>query len=464
MVDVSSDSRKKASLLSGANLIRMATLLAITGAIAIALLVGLQQLQLAFTESWRVDLQSTPDEEVVDKLLEIAQSERVGIPLLVESLSDRRESVVRGAHLVLLKTMATWRDIDTRQSSPKVAELAHRLALDIHKMPPESQHVATDLATEIMFWPLDQDRVDTVNVLNDCEHILRSAATPLQADAFVSQEKKLGDAGQEANELSDFSNRLDTQASLQSANSRPSRLTSFGKEGTGAESEPGTSEGLSPIPQGVSIGTSDEGEPEHPLAPQIYLPPIHALAPDDEPGPTLRPVPVATPDAASPNRSATPLETTPNGSSSVVDPKIALIPLGREPQAMYDTAPLLEPDLSQLTHLEVMSRLHQQNPTLAWQARDELVRRGFSASDIEMGRDVTHPLASVRKRVAEEMPTRAGTQSEAWLRILAKDVSAEVRRAALAILSTSQNVETRRFVATRLELESDRSVIDAIKR
>lgn len=75
-------------------------------------------------------------------------------------------------------------------------------------------------------------------------------------------------------------------------------------------------------------------------------------------------------------------------------------------------------------------------------AAAELHRRGFSLREIEIGKHLTSSDAAERTRYTEMLPS-AGIAVKPWLLYLSGDPDAEVRRAAVAIMATSNDPELR---------------------
>jgi hypothetical protein len=75
-------------------------------------------------------------------------------------------------------------------------------------------------------------------------------------------------------------------------------------------------------------------------------------------------------------------------------------------------------------------------------AAAELHRRGFSLREIELGKQLTSPDAAERAKHLATLPS-AGIAVKPWLLYLSGDPDAEVRRAAVAIMATSNDPELR---------------------
>ena len=97
------------------------------------------------------------------------------------------------------------------------------------------------------------------------------------------------------------------------------------------------------------------------------------------------------------------------------------------------------PDFSHLTSLEIMWKLHAQNPDIVDYAREELKSRNFSAEDLELASRLTHPDVTQRLQLVRELPITQRDDRSTWLYYLTKDPDADVRYGAAAALLTSSD-------------------------
>ena len=95
------------------------------------------------------------------------------------------------------------------------------------------------------------------------------------------------------------------------------------------------------------------------------------------------------------------------------------------------------PDLSHLTSLELMWKLHQQNMRMVKHARETLTARNFNAEDLEIAARLTHPDVAQRLQLVRELPTMAREDRTHWLYYMTKDPDESVRYSATAALLTS---------------------------
>ncbi|MBI1246755.1 hypothetical protein GC197_02785 [bacterium] len=105
-----------------------------------------------------------------------------------------------------------------------------------------------------------------------------------------------------------------------------------------------------------------------------------------------------------------------------------------------DTQIVMEaPDFSRLTSLEIMWKLHAQNPDTVEYARKALLSRNFSMEDLQLASRLTHPDVTQRLELVRELPLTQRDDRSTWLYYLTKDPDADVRYGAAAALLTSSD-------------------------
>ncbi|MEW4561021.1 HEAT repeat domain-containing protein [Bremerella sp. JC770] len=95
------------------------------------------------------------------------------------------------------------------------------------------------------------------------------------------------------------------------------------------------------------------------------------------------------------------------------------------------------PDLSHLTSLEIMWKLHLQNTRMVTHAREALIARNFTAEDLELATRLTHPDVAQRLQLVRELPAMPRADRTHWLYYMTKDPDEGVRYSAAAALLTS---------------------------
>lgn len=97
------------------------------------------------------------------------------------------------------------------------------------------------------------------------------------------------------------------------------------------------------------------------------------------------------------------------------------------------------PDLSHLTSLEIMWKLHQQNTRMVQHARETLIARNFNSEDLELASRLTHPDVAQRLQLVRELPMMSRGDRTHWLYYMTKDPDEGVRYSATAALLTSSD-------------------------
>lgn len=119
-----------------------------------------------------------------------------------------------------------------------------------------------------------------------------------------------------------------------------------------------------------------------------------------------------------------------------------IAPQGHEQSAIDEKAVRSLSTRSLMRHLHGLSEI-------AAAADVELRRRGFGDASLVVARAVDDPNPQVRLRLVESISALEGIDPAPWLWELAEDHDERVRKAALAVLATSNNPQTRQKVAQR---------------
>jgi hypothetical protein len=110
------------------------------------------------------------------------------------------------------------------------------------------------------------------------------------------------------------------------------------------------------------------------------------------------------------------------------------------------------------TPIAVFSLLHSSDPLVTQAAMNELKRRRFSARDIDVGRHLTNPDATQRRRWAEALPGLAGIDAKPWLMWLSHDENPEVRLTVITLMATTSDPQMLKRVAQVAHADSDSRV------
>jgi hypothetical protein len=93
--------------------------------------------------------------------------------------------------------------------------------------------------------------------------------------------------------------------------------------------------------------------------------------------------------------------------------------------------------LHSIDDLDLMRRLRADDGEQRGQARQELVKRGFSEVDFELARQLFSSDVEARKNLARALPRLSSVDAARWLLWLAQDPQPEVRLVAISTLATT---------------------------
>lgn len=91
-----------------------------------------------------------------------------------------------------------------------------------------------------------------------------------------------------------------------------------------------------------------------------------------------------------------------------------------------------------LADLEVMRFLHHGDYGVRYTAEKELDRRGYAAEHLPLAKQLVHPDAKERRKLAEQLPRMTNVDPRPWLLQLAEDEDQTVRRTAAGILQAAR--------------------------
>ncbi len=373
---------------------------------------------------WRTRLATVSEDRAPVLLESVARLGEPGVPVLVEALGSKRPGVAAAAKRVLGEELQRWEMLRARDYSPKLAILARSLANRAGDFGPAARAEAAELASQVLrLWTLDQDVVDPLAVIADCEAVLR-AAGPRRA---------LAEAGDARQPLAAARREVET------AGRRPS-----GDLGQGAARLPGDVAALpggglpvdtlaSPDGPGEAVeadGSRTAGaEPHTPRRlerPSVARPLEHPLRPMLEPD-----APGALAERAARRRERRrPAELPPTRPLGFLDE--APVPAGDR----RGDGPALG-RLAELETVELMRRLPPSPSGAASPVEAELVRRGFTETHLALARRLFDPDPQARRRLARLVVELPDVNAVPWLLQLARDEHAEVRLSAISLLATT---------------------------
>ncbi|MEZ6105553.1 MAG: HEAT repeat domain-containing protein [Pirellulaceae bacterium] len=342
------------------------------------------------TSTLVTSLDNVPAEQIEPNLARLRVLGQPGRTALINALVHEREEVRQLARRQLLQEIDAWRALDDAESSRRVLQLAERLVGLLPETTSSSRRFFSNLATDLLLWPVDGEAIETPRLIQACETLLR--------------------AGFEG-DLSGDDATLMAEAESRSRNA-------------------GSQESMPPIPAAIDPWVLSElaggGLPigPHEAAP---LPPAAEPMPLDWAHTQAAPLPLPSAENSPPLGSGQLLSEAP-----VVES--------------------LDPDwLARATHFELFERLQVSDRIEYTTALEELKRRGFTTEMIELGQQLTDPAPAIRLQAVETLRRGVRFDPLAWLKMAAKDSDPQVRHAALNGLVETRDPTESRMARRRLQ-------------
>jgi hypothetical protein len=314
-----------------------------------------------------------------------------GIASLTQALLDEREDVFLLATSAIDASLHQWQFLPVNTANERLECLARELERIVGELPPGRRHVTRRWSELIVTWPTTERSRDTSRILLSCESILRQSSTQTEVD-------------------------VTTVAPSLANRSRPAESMIAGPQPKVVEVEP---ELIVESRDDAPLMTPNE--PKH-LSRALD---VHGTAQPLHVDDRNRPTPNEPQRLVAP--SAQPLSPRPL--------TLSRRKVRENAQQPIDDVALLP----QQSDIEVMRQLGDLDADLAHGAEVELRRRGYRTADIPLCRALTDPDPTVRRRLADALPTMTNIDSRPWLLQLSEDSDAEVRRAADGILRTSRD-------------------------
>ena len=356
---------------------------------------------------WRRQLADAQEGELPQVVERLAARGTDGIGALVDGLASPRESVQREVRLALDDEVNRWMRLPNREASERIGRLASALASQAETIQASSKPFAADLATRLLLWPTDGAVVDRSRMVAECEQVLRAAHA--RGDASVDEA---------------WRRQRDSALAAQTS---ADRWASALPVATHEKLPPATLQApvLSPL---VSVPLpADSTEPPRRLRPD------GATARINPARGTKRPA-ARNPLRAAANQPAQ----TEDQSADRTDWSQTLDESAGSESVKPASAVSESDQFSGRKSLDLFGQLSFNNIAAA-AAEAELTRRGFTHRQIEVGKHLTSTDAEERRRWAEALPGLRGVDTKQWLLILSRDESADVRRAAVILMATSQD-------------------------
>lgn len=385
--------------------LRSVAFIVVTVLLASALVYGVTQPAGRFVaRRWEAELSELPVDGAVERVALLGADNDRHEPLLVIALANPREPVAAKAGEVLSRRVDRWQLLEAPAASQRIAELTERFARDPEGLSPVGLAHARVLVRRFLTWPLDRSVVDAAAFVGHCERILR-------------------------------------------ARPRGSVVTSVSERPTTPGRGPAELPG-GELPYEPVRSPAGSGEPT-PAATQIDPPGAPPAAAPAEPQP-LTVLPASSPRLLAP----TPLE--PSVAAGSAPAPLPESPAWR-PKAGVATSSDESDDVA------LMRRLHATDASIASQAANELLRRGYRAAHLPLAERLTAADPEIRRRLAEELPALPDVDARPWLIRLSHDPVPAVRRTAASVMATSQDPALRRRLRFMAGDESDPDVHSIVR-
>lgn len=388
--------------------------------------------QQRFLQSYWSDKLAGADRSAIPELVEtIAAFGHVALPTLIAGLESDRQTVVEECYRHLRLLMDHWSLLPRAKAASRLAQCGRLLSHRADCRGPAARGMAADLARRLL-WMTDEEfpGQDRLALVQHCDMVVAlepeafepPAAPEIRLAAFQSDAETVAPGRRPKREV--------TQPATSADSATPPEAPT---------PDPPAANGNTPRPSGS--------------LPEAASPSTTArlVPPDSVPAPKM--IDVA-PDA----RRLT--AESPDATRRTREPQIPVFESGpvtsddgHGRQAMGDT---------QL--LALMRRLHSRRQGASDDAEAELQKRGFAAGHIELARRLTDPRPSVREALVDELPSSRGIDSRQWLLWLARDPIADVRLAALSVMSTSGDPILLRQVEAIAREDSDPRIVALVDR
>lgn len=367
---------------------------------------------------WQKRLETASDEEAPAVVKQIAAEGDQGISVLVFGLRSPRETVRRESRLALDEELNRWARLPRAKASAKLGILAASLADEAEGFDATSRVFAADLVSRILLWPTDESVLQRSQLVADCERALRLG--PLDADQQAERWERRHEAALSAQIAADL---------------RPSPLPVVGRSDLPLAK-------LTPPELPPMLTSLDDRGAQQTLLASAAAP--HRLSPSQSVARRL--AASAATMHADVNQAAYLADAAQQDSSSSAE----------EEANSASAAELRERDAIQL--FAMLS--HTGGPA----AEAELTRRGFSPREIEAGKHLASDNPDERRRWTEALPGMRGIDAKSWLLWLSRDPDAAVRRAAVTLMATSQDLQMLRRVEQVSREDADPATRDQAAR
>ena len=385
---------------------------------------------------WQAKLSSLDDHQVRGQLEKIAQLGEPGIDVVVRSLSSRRGAIAATARDILSEQFAQWQLQSTRQSTPHLAHLAGKLARQSSNLDQPGRRWSVDLATQMLVWPAEMPASARIELFKDCETILRTAGIH-QVDATNLIVEARGDDRQQplrglTGDAREFGLSLDELPEIPGGD-LPLDIANIPSALPRDEIRTATTRQTTPnwidLPRDV-VSSLDERVDGDQQEPASLDPPLAVRLPRGV------------------------QEQEPAGKPAMTGQRLYWRQLTSDaPSSNVGKSH----DLRPFSDRELVDLLHNASATQSAAAREQLVRRGFSNTELRLAELLGAPDPQQRLRLTRLLPA-ARVEAERWWIWLSQDPDPQVRAATITILATTSDPELQKRLR-RMQLEEDNEMV-----
>jgi hypothetical protein len=326
----------------------------------------------------------------------LEELDEAAIPSLVIAMTSSRECVARAGAKAIRRQLARWETLSVDGAALRQRHLARALADAYPTLSPAARRDAAEIAARLLSHSPAAGSRGNAEFLAACAEVLR--ADPLQGGHAIGE-------------------------SVRPSHARPALPD---------RKAPATDQRKPEDMPGLASVSDIPSELTNPRPLKHASAPSPATSIDSTANPLRSPAP--TPSAA--ETTAVALDRSASATSN--EPR-RLSPIR---QAGFDdhsplegqaaTTPTGKTDLRELAR-----RLNDENSEQAKAASKELQRRGFSVAEVGLARQLLHPDAAVRKKLARALPETVGVDAAPWLMELSRDPDADVRLEAITLMATT---------------------------
>ena len=404
---------------------------------------------------WEKELASLEETQLPVRMRQLSEINDQGLGIVVRSVNHERAATAHAAQRELEHQLRVWRQAQPRQASAKVLRVAKELSEVVEQMGYSTRIYAADIASQLLAWPSENDQ-QNAKLVSYCETVLVHARKPVD----------MRQPARQASPNSLQTNRDPVRGSFNTPSKLENQNLDFPGGGLPVELVriPGvvgrmeTLDDKAPIKSPAST-TGRSGQP-----PQLLISPgakpltVPGQEEEKQPkkkkpgGPSLiGPLPTAR------RLSGQSADKTPSLSKA---DKLAYVPSSRQAKKLKSKPR----SWGALKDVEVMKRLHDSDPLQVRAAWKELRRRGFRVVDLGLAEEVTHSNAKKRLAAVSEVALVTPEISRRFLIILSHDSDARVRREAVSLMATSQDLHLKDRLRQMQTTESDRRIRNLIRK